>query len=232
MDENRPFWRLVIDEWVWLVTSSFSAAVVSVFGLFGVPMAGWVALLLFFFGIVVAVWAAGKHAYENYRTLVRKLTSERDSALDRLKPKLEITEDGDGGSSRIRVRSLFDSSCRFGAEITAITPAIEELVAKLPFALRLVSEPGERMELLPARGIRTVEVIEYDRPGGWRFLGTGKSTLRVREGLGEPPLSVTITAYCDKEGASVEMRFGIAWEANPRLWALSPCTTASESAAE
>jgi hypothetical protein len=142
--------------------------------------------------------------------------AEKDAALARLRPKLEIMTEAEiepiQNSCRIRVQSRCDVGCKFGAEIVRITPEISGF--PLPFALRLIPETGSRTEFLPAGLSRTVDVVmlgaDFDKATTFDdtrlvFLGIGDSgfILKTREG---EQCVITIHAYCDLEVQWADLR--------------------------
>jgi hypothetical protein len=184
----------------------------------GAAIAEGVAYLLIFLVVLAAclLWAAYEAWREEWHRLLQ-VQAERDKALQRLKPKLEIltkTEvEPTQKSCRIRVESTTDTGCKFGAEIVRISPEVPGL--PLPLALRLIPEAGERTEFLPARGSRTVDVVMYgadfDKQATFDdnrlvLLGVGSSGTYVLPAPGEV-CRITVQAYSDQEGMGDQKEF-------------------------
>ena len=155
-DEIKPFWRLVLDRWIWVVTSSTIAVILTVLGLFGVPIPtgfGWLILVI---GIIWAIWLAGQFTHK-----------ERKRLSDQLKPKLEInpvpvTQVGIC-PYRITVRNLSSAAIRFGATLDAIEPPINHAV---PVRLQLANTTNPRLEAdIPGNGTHEVDVFIDIKPG-------------------------------------------------------------------
>jgi hypothetical protein len=151
----------------------------------------------------------------------------REAAVERLRPKLEILDDGEVDSgqllSRIRVRSLCDTGIRFGVEIKAIRPPNHNLL--LPLPLQITLEKGQLMATLPAKQERTVDVVGRGDiiPGGSHqdiaFFGVGTIVPPVLR----DSYRLTICVHAD-QGTSVEKDFLVDCQA---MWS-SPRKAATE----
>jgi hypothetical protein len=177
--------------------------------------------------IVTAVVAAAAFVYwlgfESYYSIyceecrkVEKLAGERDQATEKIKPRLEILDEaeidrtGPRGCCRIRVKSLCDTSLKFGVEIKKISPSVDGI--PLPLAIRMTQDVNELMGNLPAGQTRTADVVMGTEFELW-FLGIGDSHVPAPRRV----YNLVICAHCD-QGPSVEKEFFVDSEqAIPRL---------------
>jgi hypothetical protein len=143
-DEIQPFWRIIVRYLLWAFLSSFLAGVLQMLTLFGVPIPSWVALVVFFAGIILALLAAAKSQYDKTVELAKRLRS-----------KLSICSGVKWGGDRWRIKALnlSDATVRFGASLERILlPAGYQLDYQVPMRLQITgSPPPHRESDIPAK---------------------------------------------------------------------------------
>jgi hypothetical protein len=132
VDEIKPFWRSITDQWYVLMTGGgFGAllAVVSVLNLLGVQVGVqvslWAAGMVFAITMAVAIFRAGKNEHQ-----------ERRKLAERLKPKLEICGVAEivDDHRRIDVLNLTDRRIYFRARLVRTEPPLKDY--PLPVSLQ------------------------------------------------------------------------------------------------
>jgi hypothetical protein len=117
-EEDKPFWNLVLDKWVWLVTSSILASAWWAWSLFSSdPLPFWGGCVLIGAGFLMAVYLAGRHTH-----------AERKKLAERLEPKLEIRRVGPHSHDhrRITVHNKTSKTIRFRARLYESKPGLKD----------------------------------------------------------------------------------------------------------
>jgi hypothetical protein len=203
---DKPFWRLVIDQWIYIVTSSGGAALLGVFSLFGVPIPSWVALALAWFGISLAIWIAGQLAH-----------GERKKLAKQLEPKLEMLDESETDQlrrCRVRIKSLTDTHLHFGVTLLAMEPQPKAPHFQLPIKLQIAGEEiGTPTADLPGRQTRMAEVF-------WLQTNVDelRSELLIHGSVWAMPIelqwyTITLAAHAD-QGQSVEKTYQLVFADN------------------
>jgi hypothetical protein len=110
---EKPFWKLVVNRWVWVLTSSIFAAGWTAISPFSIQVS-WVAgLVIFLADLIAAVWLAGRHSHDERRKLAQQLA-----------PSLKVIGIGPKtfGHYRIKIRNLSPKVARFRIRLVAIKP--------------------------------------------------------------------------------------------------------------
>jgi Skp family chaperone for outer membrane proteins len=76
-EAEKSYWRLVLDGWIFVVTSSLLAAALWPASLFGIQIPNWASYAVFVLGICLSLYLAGQQAYSLYRAEKKKRIDEK-----------------------------------------------------------------------------------------------------------------------------------------------------------
>jgi hypothetical protein len=139
LDEIEPFWKMVLHQWVYLVTSSIVAALITASVLLGAPVPLWGGLVLTVFFVGCAIWSAGESTHKKRLELAKKVL-----LVLRIGGVTRRIKESESERHCIEVYNESLGTVRFGARLEAIEPPLDGFPSSP--RLRLTNTPYPHLE--------------------------------------------------------------------------------------